>query len=681
MKATIAHLYKKFFEGSRKTIFFILSICPLLLFIGGCKKELVTPPPTQAQKGTVYNNKFSPYVFSENALSVDSTENLKSNLSGVDPLGVTFSPSTNAQLLQVGKVVFGGPCPLAPLGFIRIITSVKKLPDGSLYCTTTKGNITDVLVQASFNKTVSLSELLAPNPVFSLGSTSGLSRSLASASISTGQDFDLTHDFGVVATSGRLHVDGTATATLVLSIAKAKVQYFELDFKTDKSAAIGVAVQKAFSDSLDTQLFKYPVSIPLDWGLTFNGFLTLNAGMVGSVSGKISLNATYSSSEDTGVEYLNDRWSLINNPTVTQTSFTQPVLTGNIKVSLKPYVKLDLKLSPEDLPIITADLSAEAALPISLTKTSSAESLKANLDIALVAQADATFLGTDIKARYIPIALDVPLLNVSYSIPTITTASLGTITATSVVSGGTIASDGGFPVIQKGTVLNTSHDPTTANIKTTDGIGTGTYTSTETGLTPGTQYYLRAYAVNSLGTAYGSEISFKTSQTNQTGSSPGTMAGNQSGSPGGSPATLPPSGSNPGSQTSPAQGNGNSGTSSGTPIAPINQTPNPGCPTFTYGVLTAQVLNVNPALHTTTFVVRKSDNSAFSAAGTCYVASGCGGPIVGSAQFVATVYSFTFTITDTNVSTNPNVSKAYDLYISQPGVSAKYAAPELWVNF
>ncbi|MFZ4726543.1 MAG: formylglycine-generating enzyme family protein, partial [Paludibacter sp.] len=57
---------------------------------------------------------------------------------------------------------------------------------------------------------------------------------------------------------------------------------------------------------------------------------------------------------------------------------------------------------------------------------------------------------------------------------------------------------------------STSSSPTITNSKTTDGIGTGTFTSSLTGLTAGTTYYLRAYATNSAGTGYGNEQVFTT---------------------------------------------------------------------------------------------------------------------------------------------------------------------------
>ncbi len=70
--------------------------------------------------------------------------------------------------------------------------------------------------------------------------------------------------------------------------------------------------------------------------------------------------------------------------------------------------------------------------------------------------------------------------------------------------------DGGATVTTRGVCWSTSQNPTTSNSKTTDGSGTGSFTSSLTGLTCGTTYYVRAYATNSAGTAYGSQENFNT---------------------------------------------------------------------------------------------------------------------------------------------------------------------------
>lgn len=84
---------------------------------------------------------------------------------------------------------------------------------------------------------------------------------------------------------------------------------------------------------------------------------------------------------------------------------------------------------------------------------------------------------------------------------------IGQITAQ---SGGVISSDAGFTVTARGVCWNTTGNPSITDAKTTDGIGAGSFTSKPLGLTVGTTYYLRAYATNSKGTAYGNTMIFKT---------------------------------------------------------------------------------------------------------------------------------------------------------------------------
>ena len=94
--------------------------------------------------------------------------------------------------------------------------------------------------------------------------------------------------------------------------------------------------------------------------------------------------------------------------------------------------------------------------------------------------------------------------------PVIVTDPVTNITQTTATGGGAIISDGGSAITARGVCLSTSPNPTVADIKTVDGNGTGSFTSNLTGLQPGTTYYVRAYAVNSAGTAYGGQQTFAT---------------------------------------------------------------------------------------------------------------------------------------------------------------------------
>jgi uncharacterized protein (TIGR02145 family) len=95
--------------------------------------------------------------------------------------------------------------------------------------------------------------------------------------------------------------------------------------------------------------------------------------------------------------------------------------------------------------------------------------------------------------------------------PSLTTTAVSTITGTAAFSGGSISSDGGSAVTTRGVCWSTSPGPSVAlATKTSNGSGTGSFTANLTGLITNTTYYLRAYATNSVGTAYGNEISFLT---------------------------------------------------------------------------------------------------------------------------------------------------------------------------
>jgi gliding motility-associated-like protein len=103
-----------------------------------------------------------------------------------------------------------------------------------------------------------------------------------------------------------------------------------------------------------------------------------------------------------------------------------------------------------------------------------------------------------------------------YFVPALTTTSVTSVTSTSASSGGNVTSDGNQAVTLRGVCWNTSENPTTANFSTTDGSGTGSFASSLTSLSPGTLYYIRAYAINSIGTGYGNQLSFATIPSNPT---------------------------------------------------------------------------------------------------------------------------------------------------------------------
>jgi|GEM_PF-2059363 len=93
---------------------------------------------------------------------------------------------------------------------------------------------------------------------------------------------------------------------------------------------------------------------------------------------------------------------------------------------------------------------------------------------------------------------------------TVSSAALTDLTPTGATAGGTVEADGSSAVTARGVVWSKLATPTLSASKTVDGAGSSTFSSTLAGLLPGTTYFVRAYATNAAGTAYGEEFSFTT---------------------------------------------------------------------------------------------------------------------------------------------------------------------------
>jgi poly(3-hydroxybutyrate) depolymerase len=101
--------------------------------------------------------------------------------------------------------------------------------------------------------------------------------------------------------------------------------------------------------------------------------------------------------------------------------------------------------------------------------------------------------------------------SVTTQIPTLSTSEVSNLGSTTAISGGNVSADGGSTVTARGVVWSTNPTPIISlSTKSSNGSGTGTFSSSLTSLSPNTTYFVRAYATNSAGTAYGNEVSFKT---------------------------------------------------------------------------------------------------------------------------------------------------------------------------
>ncbi len=98
----------------------------------------------------------------------------------------------------------------------------------------------------------------------------------------------------------------------------------------------------------------------------------------------------------------------------------------------------------------------------------------------------------------------------------VTTSTVSNITETSAKCGGTVTASG-YSVGACGLCYSELPNPTISSYITSDQVGTGTFTSTMSGLQKGTKYYVRAYATTSSGTLYGEQKEFTTLGDNNGG--------------------------------------------------------------------------------------------------------------------------------------------------------------------
>ena len=132
--------------------------------------------------------------------------------------------------------------------------------------------------------------------------------------------------------------------------------------------------------------------------------------------------------------------------------------------------------------------------------------------------------GLNVSTTYYVRAYAINSIGVGYSeqqafttkngLATVTTTE-ATSTATSITTGGNVTDNGGYAVTERGVCYSTTNEqPTIADEKVLGGSGNGAYNVSITGLSANTTYYIRAFATNVNGTAYGETISIPTKSGN-----------------------------------------------------------------------------------------------------------------------------------------------------------------------
>jgi len=237
----------------------------------------------------------------------------------------------------------------------------------------------------------------------------------------------------------------------------------------------------------------------------------IKAGIDGYANASITTSIEQNLTFDAGIHYLKDEgWSTYKEFDKSF-NFNPPHL--NMNAGAEAYLKPELTLKIYGVAGPYANLKLYEKLDADLMQTPWWK-LYGGMNMDAGAKAEIfggvlfDFKVSDLISYELMIA-EAPTQNTP---PTVTTSNITNITQTTATGGGNVTAQGSSAVTARGVCWNTSSNPTTSDAHTTNGSGTGSFTSNITGLTANTPYYVRAYAMNSTGTAYGNQVSFTTQQ-------------------------------------------------------------------------------------------------------------------------------------------------------------------------
>lgn len=442
-------------------------------------------------------------TWDENILLIDSTD-----------YTLTFREDLNALLpLEIGDVLVS----TAGNGLLRKITGITSTKGGGEIIVETEfASLTDVIEQGTIQAEVVLTpddiqevvfhyDGITPEPANVKGSVNhvtnwNINTELYSGVRLTGQfvsDMTFILDINVAGSSLNSAKSGIIMSeTLTLQLSAALEREFDRDITIATITFAPIII---------------PVVGPL--ALVIVPKVEVKLGLEGSVGGTVTCSATQEIFVDAGIQYAKaSGWSDYKTFT-NEFSNTTPVLEkANAEASVYIQPELSTKLYNVAGPYVNTKIYGKLEIDANQETVEKEEpwwklsvgiNLNAGMNVEIFDLATLNYEKSDIIGYEWLIAQ-------SPTKPKVTTGDITNIQSTTASCSGNVTADGGQTVTDRGICWSTSQNPTIENSKTSGGTGTGTFTGNLTGLTANTSYYVRAYATNSEGTAYGVEKAFTT---------------------------------------------------------------------------------------------------------------------------------------------------------------------------
>lgn len=493
-----------------------------LLLTANCKNN--TTSFDHDDNPTLEESSFGKATAGENT-TVIPKETLE-NLTNVSEDGSVFTFSSNDVAfnnLKEGSILVMGISPNTPMGALRKVDHLEKrksqAQDSTVSIYTVDATLEEAFKSLELDTTnINLDPTQVDSIVYKVPSL-GIHSKITDQTHPKLADFAFTIPFDQVfyqsaenpeeqiKLSGELNIN--PSFDLDLQIDNYQLENLQLLMQNELDAELNLTATINQSIEDEVIILQYWFTpIPLGPFIVITPVFNIALGMTGSASSGIEANLTGNINSKLGIKYKSGTWEPLSN-------FDDPKFSGEMEeietnVSLKGYVAPGFDFLIYGIVGPYAELQGYGEASVDANRN---PKLQVYGGVGATAGVKMAIFSKIIPPHEFPDLYNWRKLIYEAGFEEaieVTTKGVTDITETTATSGGEIINDGGETIATKGVCWGTNQEPGLSDSCTDEGGGSEPFTSELTGLTPQTQYYVRAYTSNNMETVYGQEVSFTT---------------------------------------------------------------------------------------------------------------------------------------------------------------------------